>query len=261
MVACYLSCSMPEHPDLRARLAVVKTIANIRTIATDVHKRLREVATTRASAQLQATPSDEEATPAPAAAVPAAAAAVPAAVAAAVAGMETTPAAPPTTCAQKQGVGIVTAPPQHRPSGGPHRNLHAGDCVVGAVTMASCNPHFAHPKTPIWLCQPQLRDLHKDGQVLENTSKRGATAVAAEGNPTPKRPKTKKIRYVKCRECNGNPKADRCVNGMCKGCCKKHTAAMVLDCSTHRFYWKTRADRVAAAQPTPCPASGAAESG
>uniref|UniRef100_A0A8C9Z053 Dihydrouridine synthase 1-like (S. cerevisiae) n=1 Tax=Sander lucioperca TaxID=283035 RepID=A0A8C9Z053_SANLU len=51
-----------------------------------------------------------------------------------------------------------------------------------------------------------------------------------------------KPKYVKCEQC-GNPKGNKCVFNLCRGCCKKKAYKEVADCPSHGLRFKTKAEK------------------
>ncbi|XP_056158074.1 tRNA-dihydrouridine(16/17) synthase [NAD(P)(+)]-like [Lampris incognitus] len=51
-----------------------------------------------------------------------------------------------------------------------------------------------------------------------------------------------KPKYIKCEQC-GNPKGNKCVFNLCRGCCKKKAYKEVADCLSHGLKFKTKAEK------------------
>ncbi|RXN31508.1 tRNA-dihydrouridine(16 17) synthase [NAD(P)(+)]-like protein [Labeo rohita] len=49
-----------------------------------------------------------------------------------------------------------------------------------------------------------------------------------------------KPKYIKCEQC-GNPKGNKCVFNLCRGCCKRKAFKEVADCPGHGLRFKTKA--------------------
>uniref|UniRef100_A0A667YNN2 tRNA-dihydrouridine(16/17) synthase [NAD(P)(+)]-like n=1 Tax=Myripristis murdjan TaxID=586833 RepID=A0A667YNN2_9TELE len=49
-------------------------------------------------------------------------------------------------------------------------------------------------------------------------------------------------KYIKCEQC-GNPKGNKCVFNLCRGCCKKKAFKEVADCPSHGLRFKTKAEK------------------
>ncbi|XP_054077373.1 tRNA-dihydrouridine(16/17) synthase [NAD(P)(+)]-like isoform X1 [Rissa tridactyla] len=115
-----------------------------------------------------------------------------------------------------------------------------------------------------WICQPYIRPGPKE-RCKENgasgTEKgvRGKRALEEEedGNAEllSKNKQKKKLRnpnksfdpslkpkYAKCDQC-GNPKGNKCVFNMCRGCCKKRAFKETADCPGHGLLFKTKYEK------------------
>ncbi|XP_009277673.1 PREDICTED: tRNA-dihydrouridine(16/17) synthase [NAD(P)(+)]-like isoform X2 [Aptenodytes forsteri] len=115
-----------------------------------------------------------------------------------------------------------------------------------------------------WICQPYIRPGPKE-RCKENgasgTEKgvRGKRALEEEedGNSEllSKNKQKKKLRnpnksfdpslkpkYAKCDQC-GNPKGNKCVFNMCRGCCKKRAFRETADCPGHGLLFKTKYEK------------------
>lgn len=51
-----------------------------------------------------------------------------------------------------------------------------------------------------------------------------------------------KPKYAKCDQC-GNPKGNRCVFNLCRGCCKKRAFRETADCPGHGLLFKTKLEK------------------
>ncbi|CAG5986559.1 unnamed protein product, partial [Menidia menidia] len=118
---------------------------------------------------------------------------------------------------------------------------------------------------PHWICQPYVRPVPKQpgvnstGQNSEG-KKTGSQKRALEDldeaadnlskNQQKKRSRNphknfcpeQKPKYLKCEQC-GNPKGNKCVFNLCRGCCKKKAFKEVADCPSHGLRFKTKAER------------------
>ncbi|TKC53488.1 hypothetical protein EI555_014943 [Monodon monoceros] len=95
-----------------------------------------------------------------------------------------------------------------------------------------------------WICQPYFRPGPRDGS-RESGGARSKRALEEEEGSTDvlsKNKQKKKLRnphktfdpslkpkYAKCDQC-GNPKGNRCVFNLCRGCCKKRAFKETADC-------------------------------
>ncbi|KAK5600709.1 tRNA-dihydrouridine(16/17) synthase [NAD(P)(+)]-like protein [Crenichthys baileyi] len=117
---------------------------------------------------------------------------------------------------------------------------------------------------PHWICQPYVRPAPKppitngtcqESQVRKVCQKRALedSDKAAEGlskNKQKKRSRNPnknfctelKPKYLKCEQC-GNPKGNKCVFNLCRGCCKKKAFKEVADCPSHGLRFKTKAEK------------------
>ncbi|NXI49651.1 FAS synthase, partial [Chloroceryle aenea] len=115
-----------------------------------------------------------------------------------------------------------------------------------------------------WICQPYIRPGPKE-RCKENgasgTEKgvRGKRALEEEEdgnvellsknkqkkklrNPNKSFDPSLKPKYAKCDQC-GNPKGNRCVFNMCRGCCKKRAFRETADCPGHGLLFKTKYEK------------------
>ncbi|XP_028912645.1 tRNA-dihydrouridine(16/17) synthase [NAD(P)(+)]-like [Ornithorhynchus anatinus] len=119
-----------------------------------------------------------------------------------------------------------------------------------------------------WICQPYVRPGPKEGSK-ENGSQPGKRALEEEeeeeeeepaqggshANPLSKNKQKKKLRnpsknfdpslkpkYAKCDQC-GNPKGNKCVFNLCRGCCKKRAFKETADCPGHGLLFKTKSEK------------------
>ncbi|KAI7803825.1 tRNA-dihydrouridine(16/17) synthase [NAD(P)(+)]-like [Triplophysa rosa] len=117
---------------------------------------------------------------------------------------------------------------------------------------------------PHWICQPYVRPPPKDpnsenGQTAQKTKavsvKRAHEDTDGPNDSLSKNKQKKKARnphknfcpelkpkYIKCEQC-GNPKGNKCVFNLCRGCCKRKAFKEVADCPGHGLRFKTRALR------------------
>uniref|UniRef100_A0A672PY27 tRNA-dihydrouridine(16/17) synthase [NAD(P)(+)]-like n=1 Tax=Sinocyclocheilus grahami TaxID=75366 RepID=A0A672PY27_SINGR len=115
---------------------------------------------------------------------------------------------------------------------------------------------------PHWICQPYVRPPPKDpntenGQRASETKavsvKRALEDSDAPNDSLSKNKQKKKARnphknfcpelkpkYIKCEQC-GNPKGNKCVFNLCRGCCKRKAFKEVADCLGHGLRFKTKA--------------------
>ncbi|XP_043090937.1 tRNA-dihydrouridine(16/17) synthase [NAD(P)(+)]-like [Puntigrus tetrazona] len=115
---------------------------------------------------------------------------------------------------------------------------------------------------PHWICQPYVRPPPKDpnsenGQKASETKavsvKRALEESDGPNDSLSKNKQKKKARnphknfcpelkpkYVKCEQC-GNPKGNKCVFSLCRGCCKRKAFKEVADCPGHGLRFKTKA--------------------
>ncbi|XP_026119814.1 tRNA-dihydrouridine(16/17) synthase [NAD(P)(+)]-like isoform X2 [Carassius auratus] len=115
---------------------------------------------------------------------------------------------------------------------------------------------------PHWICQPYVRPPPKDpntenGQRATETKavsvKRTLEDSEGPNDSLSKNKQKKKARnphknfcpelkpkYIKCEQC-GNPKGNKCVFSLCRGCCKRKAFKEVADCPGHGLRFKTKA--------------------
>ncbi|XP_032393590.1 tRNA-dihydrouridine(16/17) synthase [NAD(P)(+)]-like [Etheostoma spectabile] len=121
---------------------------------------------------------------------------------------------------------------------------------------------------PHWICQPYVRPEPKEpiangnshGSEVKKTvcQKRSLedsdeTADTLSKNKQKKRSRNphknfnpeQKPKYIKCEQC-GNPKGNKCVFNLCRGCCKKKAYKEVADCPSHGLRFKTKAEKLKA---------------
>ncbi|XP_040046138.2 tRNA-dihydrouridine(16/17) synthase [NAD(P)(+)]-like [Gasterosteus aculeatus] len=120
---------------------------------------------------------------------------------------------------------------------------------------------------PHWICQPYVRPAPKepvvngDSQISELKKavcqKRALEDDAVNDTLSKNKQKKRsrnphknfcpehKPKYVKCEQC-GNPKGNKCVFNLCRGCCKKKAFKEVADCPSHGLRFKTRAAKLKA---------------
>ncbi|XP_060758113.1 tRNA-dihydrouridine(16/17) synthase [NAD(P)(+)]-like [Neoarius graeffei] len=114
---------------------------------------------------------------------------------------------------------------------------------------------------PHWICQPYVRPAPKDpsseNSVRVASGKRALEDSDSSNDSLSKNKQKKKIRnprknfcpelkpkYIKCEQC-GNPKGNKCVFNLCRGCCKKKSYKEVADCPGHGLSFKTKAQKLA----------------
>ncbi|XP_068606166.1 tRNA-dihydrouridine(16/17) synthase [NAD(P)(+)]-like [Brachionichthys hirsutus] len=118
---------------------------------------------------------------------------------------------------------------------------------------------------PHWICQPYVRPAPKEPVTNGNSQGSGVkkttcqkraledsdgTADTLSKNKQKKRSRNpnknfcpeQKPKYIKCEEC-GNPKGNKCVFNLCRGCCKKKAFKEVADCPSHGLRFKTKAEK------------------
>ncbi|KAM7386126.1 hypothetical protein PAMA_008982 [Pampus argenteus] len=118
---------------------------------------------------------------------------------------------------------------------------------------------------PHWICQPYIRPPPKESVANGNSQgsevkktvcqKRAledsdGTADTLSKNKQKKRSRNpnknfcpeQKPKYIKCEQC-GNPKGNKCVFNLCRGCCKKKAYKEVADCPSHGLRFKTNAEK------------------
>ncbi|KAM8991950.1 tRNA-dihydrouridine(16/17) synthase [NAD(P)(+)]-like isoform 1-T1 [Guaruba guarouba] len=113
-----------------------------------------------------------------------------------------------------------------------------------------------------WICQPYIRPGPKERCKENGASEKGARGKRAleeeeDGNAEllSKNKQKKKLRnpnksfdpslkpkYAKCDQC-GNPKGNKCVFNMCRGCCKKSAFKATADCPGHGLLFKTKYEK------------------
>ncbi|XP_040293092.1 tRNA-dihydrouridine(16/17) synthase [NAD(P)(+)]-like [Bufo bufo] len=111
---------------------------------------------------------------------------------------------------------------------------------------------------PHWICQPYVRPPPKD-LFKEENGVRGKRALEDEEdgncehlsknkqkkklrNPNKSYDPSVKPKYAKCDQC-GNPKGNKCVFHLCRGCCKKKAFRELADCAGHGLLFKTKYER------------------
>ncbi|KAM4673781.1 tRNA-dihydrouridine(16/17) synthase [NAD(P)(+)]-like isoform 2-T4 [Amazona ochrocephala] len=113
-----------------------------------------------------------------------------------------------------------------------------------------------------WICQPYIRPGPKERCKENGANEKGARGKRAleeeeDGNAEllSKNKQKKKLRnpnksfdpslkpkYAKCDQC-GNPKGNKCVFNMCRGCCKKSAFKATADCPGHGLLFKTKYEK------------------
>ncbi|XP_053472500.1 tRNA-dihydrouridine(16/17) synthase [NAD(P)(+)]-like [Ictalurus furcatus] len=124
---------------------------------------------------------------------------------------------------------------------------------------------------PHWICQPYVRPAPKDPSsengVKAVSGKRALEDSDSSNDSLSKNKQKKKVRnpqknfcpglkpkYIKCEQC-GNPKGNKCVFNLCRGCCKKKAYKEVADCPGHGLRFKTKAQKQTLAVQTETPIS------
>ncbi|XP_005407274.1 PREDICTED: tRNA-dihydrouridine(16/17) synthase [NAD(P)(+)]-like isoform X2 [Chinchilla lanigera] len=108
-----------------------------------------------------------------------------------------------------------------------------------------------------WICQPYVRPGPREGSK-ENCGGCSKRALEEEEGSTEGLSKNKqkkqlrnphktfdpslKPKYAKCDQC-GNPKGNRCVFNLCRGCCKKRAFKETADCPGHGLLFKTKLEK------------------
>ncbi|KAK7803058.1 hypothetical protein U0070_001881 [Myodes glareolus] len=108
-----------------------------------------------------------------------------------------------------------------------------------------------------WICQPYIRPGPREGSK-ENSGGRSKRALEEEEgsldglsknklkkqlrNPHKTFDPSLKPKYAKCDQC-GNPKGNRCVFNLCRGCCKKRAFKETADCPGHGLLFKTKLEK------------------
>ncbi|XP_005283146.2 tRNA-dihydrouridine(16/17) synthase [NAD(P)(+)]-like isoform X2 [Chrysemys picta bellii] len=115
-----------------------------------------------------------------------------------------------------------------------------------------------------WICQPYVRPGPKETCKENGTSGseggvRGKRALEDEDdgnadilsknkqkkklrNPNKRFDPSLKPKYAKCDHC-GNPKGNKCVFNLCRGCCKKRAFKETADCPGHGLLFKTKYEK------------------
>ncbi|KAL7850037.1 hypothetical protein SRHO_G00193860 [Serrasalmus rhombeus] len=124
--------------------------------------------------------------------------------------------------------------------------------------------HHTGLPLPHWICQPYVRPAPKDPgrengqkalQMKAVSMKRALEDSDSPNDSLSKNKQKKKARnphknfcpelkpkYIKCEQC-GNPKGNKCVFNLCRGCCKKKAYKEVADCPSHGLRFKTKAQK------------------
>ncbi|XP_073092235.1 tRNA-dihydrouridine(16/17) synthase [NAD(P)(+)]-like isoform X7 [Manis javanica] len=107
-----------------------------------------------------------------------------------------------------------------------------------------------------WVCQPYSRPGPREG-TQDSGATRSKRALEDEGstdalsknkqrkqlrNPRKTFDPMLKPKYAKCDQC-GNPKGNRCVFNLCRGCCKKRAFKETADCPGHGLLFKTKLEK------------------
>ncbi|XP_028674628.2 tRNA-dihydrouridine(16/17) synthase [NAD(P)(+)]-like [Erpetoichthys calabaricus] len=112
---------------------------------------------------------------------------------------------------------------------------------------------------PHWICQAYVRPGPKELLIENGEVKPGAKRALEEEegcteyvsknklkkktrNPHKNFDLTQKPKYVKCEHC-GNPKGNKCVFSLCRGCCKKKAFKEMADCPGHGLLFKTKYEK------------------
>lgn len=121
---------------------------------------------------------------------------------------------------------------------------------------------------PHWICQPYVRPAPKDmslenggNQLLEKLGRKRLLEEEEEEddvgnfeslskkkqkkkarNPNKSFDTSSKPKYAKCEQC-GNPKGNKCVFNLCRGCCKKKAFKETADCPGHGLLFKTKYEK------------------
>ncbi|XP_015673005.1 tRNA-dihydrouridine(16/17) synthase [NAD(P)(+)]-like [Protobothrops mucrosquamatus] len=149
-----------------------------------------------------------------------------------------------------------------------------GLVAVNRELKLHCQKEIAHlkeeekPKGGLpffhWICQPYLRPGPKEtcnknvpSSIEGGTRGKRALEDEEDGNSDSlsKNKQKKKLRnpnksfdpslkpkYAKCDQC-GNPKGNKCVFNLCRGCCKKRAFRETADCPGHGLLFKTKQER------------------
>lgn len=108
-----------------------------------------------------------------------------------------------------------------------------------------------------WICQPYFRPGPKEGSKENGGagSKRALEEEEGSMDVLSKNKQKKQLRnphktfdpslkpkYARCDQC-GNPKGNRCVFNLCRGCCKKRAFKEMADCPGHGLLFKTKLEK------------------
>uniref|UniRef100_A0A8C4J1L3 tRNA-dihydrouridine(16/17) synthase [NAD(P)(+)] n=1 Tax=Dromaius novaehollandiae TaxID=8790 RepID=A0A8C4J1L3_DRONO len=115
-----------------------------------------------------------------------------------------------------------------------------------------------------WICQPYIRPGPKERckengisgtekgvrgkRALEDEEDRNSELLSKNKqkkklrNPNKSFDPSLKPKYAKCDQC-GNPKGNKCVFNMCRGCCKKRAFKETADCPGHGLLFKTKYEK------------------
>uniref|UniRef100_A0A3B5RBM7 tRNA-dihydrouridine(16/17) synthase [NAD(P)(+)]-like n=1 Tax=Xiphophorus maculatus TaxID=8083 RepID=A0A3B5RBM7_XIPMA len=119
---------------------------------------------------------------------------------------------------------------------------------VSAQLKQRCQVQIYHRHVSFPLCQEaEVRSTVCQKRALEDSDR---TAEGLSKNKLKKRSRNPnknfcpelKPKYLKCEQC-GNPKGNKCVFSLCRGCCKKKAFKEVADCPSHGLRFKTKADK------------------
>ncbi|XP_010616970.1 tRNA-dihydrouridine(16/17) synthase [NAD(P)(+)]-like isoform X1 [Fukomys damarensis] len=107
-----------------------------------------------------------------------------------------------------------------------------------------------------WICQPYVRPGPREASKENSgSSKRALEEEEGSMDGLSKNKQKKQLRnphktfdpslkpkYAKCDQC-GNPKGNRCVFNLCRGCCKKRAFKETADCPGHGLLFKTKLEK------------------
>ncbi|XP_075418519.1 tRNA-dihydrouridine(16/17) synthase [NAD(P)(+)]-like isoform X2 [Tenrec ecaudatus] len=152
--------------------------------------------------------------------------------------------------------------PRRRPWRTPLQSAGHLGCGARQEDMAKLEGEKPADGLPLfhWVCQPYVRSGPREGSREPSgvCSKRALEEEEeAGGRPEllSKKQQKKKLRnphktfdpslkpkYATCDQC-GNPKGNRCVFNLCRGCCKKSAFKALADCPGHRLLFKTKLEK------------------
>uniref|UniRef100_A0A4W6F2H0 tRNA-dihydrouridine(16/17) synthase [NAD(P)(+)]-like n=1 Tax=Lates calcarifer TaxID=8187 RepID=A0A4W6F2H0_LATCA len=139
--------------------------------------------------------------------------------------------------------------------------------ILGLISQISVK-RMKGPDLPFphWICQPYVRPVPKEpvangnsqGSEVKKTVCQKRALEDSDGSPdTLSKNKQKKRsrnpnknfcpeqkpKYIKCEQC-GNPKGNKCVFNLCRGCCKKKAYKEVADCPSHKTFFQPNVSQV-----------------